>query len=382
METLCTMIFHGDLPPIGNAISLQQNPENVLADLLPDNKYWVDSGTSALALALLDAKARFPQVKQPRAIIPGYCCPDLVAACVYAGVEPVAVDIEVNDPAYNLGQLRTHLDERVVAVIAINFLGIVERLTQLREVIAGCGLHTRLIEDNAQWFPSSVNEVDFTSDYVTFSFGRGKPLSLLGGGLLLARAPLAEPVLQQIQKPASQPALLKVKIRAYNLLLLPFLYMFLNRNPFVRLGETKYTSLVKIERLDDYRYTLLTSNFHLYSQRINNLRCKYDEATSANRLQQLVALHSTRSGRLLRYPLLCKDATTRKELLESMRAAGLGATAMYGLAIDKIQRVNGLVSVPSALENANAFADRFMTLPVNADIAPVFQDKILEFIGR
>src|SRR6188474_3112310 len=121
------MILYGDLPPVGHRISLQAAPENNLVEFLGGNQYWVDSGTSALALAVLDAKTYLPGLHQPRVIIPGYCCPDLVAACIYAGVEPVAVDIGENDPAYDLECLAEHLDERVIAVIAVNFLGIAER---------------------------------------------------------------------------------------------------------------------------------------------------------------------------------------------------------------------------------------------------------------
>lgn len=375
------MMLHGDLPPVGNSISLNQSTENVLEDFLPYNKYWVDSGTSALALALLNAKAEFPQVTQPRAIIPGYCCPDLVAACIYAGIEPVVVDIGIDDPAYDLDQLQVHLDSRVVAIIAINFLGVAERLVQLQSLIFNMGLHTRLIEDNAQWFPSSENEIDFISDYVIFSFGRGKPLSLLGGGLLLTRAPLAESVSRQVKTPGSRSALLKIKIRAYNLLLNPYLYMFLNRNPFMRLGETKYNPLAKIEWLDDYRLGLLTSNLNCYTRRVANLQREYDEVTNASGLQQLNSLRSSRARRLLRYPLLCKDEATKKALLERMQLMGLGATPMYRVAIDKVEGVKDLVLVTSALENANSFASRFMTLPVNRDIALVFQHKILSLIS-
>lgn len=368
------MMPHGDLPPVGRKISLLQSSENLLEDILPYNKYWVDSGTSALALALLDAKAHFSDLPAPRAIIPGYCCPDLVAACVFAGIEPVVVDVAFNDPSYNLDELSTQLDHRVVAVIAINFLGIAERLEQLRDLIIHKGLATRLIEDNAQWFPSSTNEMHFFSDYVTFSFGRGKPLSLLGGGLLLSRGSLSCAASQHIASSQTSTALLKIKISAYNILLIPFFYMFLNRNPFLRLGETKYIPLQKIEALDAFRVSLLTSNFNSYSSCKTDLRQMYDDAT--DNLQQLLPLASLRAARLLRYPLLCKDGEIRDKLLAYMRDEGLGASAMYCVAIDKVDGVGGLVTIASSLENANSFACRFVTLPVNDSISKALRKKL------
>jgi dTDP-4-amino-4,6-dideoxygalactose transaminase len=380
METFSTMMLPGDLPPVGNMISLQARAGCLLENRLSGYKYWLDSGTSALAVALLDAKTHFPGLDKPRAIIPGYCCPDLIAACVYAGVEPVAVDININDPSYDLDQLRQHLDVSVIAVIAINFLGISERLDELQQLIAGLGLCTRLIEDNAQWFPSIEEEMDFKSDYVTFSFGRGKPMSLLGGGLLSARRPVAASVLACIEKTTRKQKLLALKIIAYNFLLTPQLYMLLNRNPWLRLGETKYVPLAQIAYMDDYRRSLLDSNFKLHSQRHDELPCSYDKALSSSGMQQLDSLCTLRRKRLLRYPLLCPDAVSRDNLLERMRAHGLGATSMYALPIDQIAGVNGLVIVPGLLKNANSFAMRFMTMPIHSGVSQAYQKRMWALI--
>lgn len=373
------MILHGDLPPVGNRISLQSNSDSLLENRLVGYKYWLDSGTSALALALLDARANFPWLDKPRAIIPGYCCPDLVAACVNAGVEPVAVDIGSNDPSYDFDQLRLYLDANVIAVIAINFLGISERLRELQELIASLNLRTLVIEDNAQWFPTTEAEMDFTSDYVTFSFGRGKPLSLLGGGLLCARRPISAPVAAQIEQVAPAHSLLNLKIMAYNLLLTPQLYMLINRCPWLHLGDTRYAPLTRISCMDDYRRSLLDTNFSRYSLRRDHVQRIYDDGLSGN-LQQLSVVCRERTRRLLRYPLLCTDSATRDKLLERMHVNGLGATPMYMHPINQVAGVNGLVSVPGLLTNAKSFAARLMTLPMHLGVLPSYQERILALI--
>jgi dTDP-4-amino-4,6-dideoxygalactose transaminase len=374
------MTFYGDLPPVGHPISLRTEPENNLAGLLGGHQYWVDSGTSALALAVLDAKTYFPGLQQARVIIPGYCCPDLVAACVYAGVEPVVVDIEENDPAYNCECLRAQLDERVIAVIAVNFLGITERLNELRQLIGSLGLRTRLIEDNAQWFPTCRAEVPADSDYAIFSFGRGKPLSLLGGGLLVARVPIAGSVAAHIDAGDIPSLLLPLKMRAYNLLLSPLLYMLLNRNPFMRLGETTYIALKKIQALDSFRRSLLNSNFARYVTRKPALKIDYDEVLVARDLQQLAAVTTPRARQLLRYPLLCSSAACKDYLLLRLGKSGLGATAMYPCAIDKITGVDELVCVPEAIVNAQNFARRFITLPMHGGVTQVYRKRILAIL--
>lgn len=370
------MTLYGDLPPVGHKISLHAAQENCLVEFLGGNQYWVDSGTSALALAVLDAKTYFPELQQPRVIIPGYCCPDLVAACIYAGVEPVVVDISENDPAYDLECLGAQLDERVIAVIAVNFLGISERLGELRQLIYSMGLRTRLIEDNAQWFPAHKADVPADSDYTIFSFGRGKPLSLLGGGLLLARVPLAESVTAQIGAADTTSPLLPLKIRAYNLLLSPRLYILLNRNPFVRLGETKYIALEKIQTLDNFRYRLLSANFERYRARKSDLNLYYDGVVFEGG-QRLSAIVTPRARQLLRYPLLCSSVASKDYLLARLGQLGLGATAMYPSSIDQIAGVDGLVCVPDAIVNAQNFARRFITLPMHAGVTQAYREQIL-----
>jgi dTDP-4-amino-4,6-dideoxygalactose transaminase len=370
----------GDLPPVGHKISLQASKENPLQNLLGMHQYWVDSGTSALALALCDVREQFAHVQYPRVIIPGYCCPDLVAACVFAGVEAVAIDISVDDPSYDFDQLRTHLDGNVIAVVAVNFLGIAERLMELRRLITELGLNTRIIEDNAQWFPSSDKEAIFSSDYVTFSFGRGKPLSLLGGGLLLSATPLDSSLVRKIAPAESPSRLLPWKIRAYNVLLKPQFYLLLNRNPLLSLGKTEYHPLNEVRFMDGFRCDLLLENFNAYRKRESTVADAIHSQVTDSGLQSLAALNSSRARRLLRYPLLCGSVEQRDALLKSCNNAGLGSTAMYANALDKVNGVAGRVTVPAALDNATHFARRFMTLPVHTGVTKYHQAKMKQIL--
>lgn len=375
------MILHGDLAPVGNRISLESSAECMLEKHLGGHQYWLDSGTSALALALLDAKTNFPDIEHPRAIIPGYCCPDLVAACVYAGVEAVAVDICCNDPAYDLEKLRLHLSENVVAIIAVNFLGIRERLNELRRLVSDLNLRARLIEDNAQWFPSAISEMEFQSDYVTFSFGRGKPMSLLGGGLLRTKDQIAVSAVAKIENTSPPSRFLALKIAAYNLLLKPQFYQMLNRNPWLRLGETRYAPMDYIAQMDSYRRTLVDSNYTVHSVRNNELALHFDSIALASGLQRLDQHCVMRQRQLLRYPLLCPDKKIRDNLLAQLSVAGLGASPMYAAAIDQITGINDLVTVPDALKNARDFAERFMTLPVHGRVTESYQKRMASLLG-
>lgn len=365
METLRALV-RGDLSPAGNKISLKRQLQSFGYGIDGYNSTWVDSGTSALALALLDIKANAPQIKFPKVIVPGYCCPDLVAAAVYAGVKPVVVDICVDDASYDLDALKSAVDdENVIAVIAINFLGIKERLAEIKNLLLNKPI--KLIEDNAQWFPASKNEHNFLGDYLVFSFGRGKPLSLLGGGVLFAREPLVVngAVSGQVNPRSFVQTL---KIRLYNILLRPRFYCYLNRAPFLHLGETHYHPHHEILSIGDVQKEIFSLNLKRYEERVSNAGHSYDQIFLKHDIQDLSALQTARRMRLLRYPLLCKTAVQRDKLLVELERQGLGVSPLYQQALIDIPQIKALVDVHGLLKNSSQFATRLLTLPTHEQV--------------
>lgn len=376
METIRALI-RGELPPAGYPIVIQAStaPETLFDDY---HHYWLDSGTSALALALMDCKQHHVDVENPQVIIPGYCCPDLVAAAIYAGVTPLVVDIAIDDAAYDLDQLQAAINSNVIAVIAVNFLGVKENLSAIRELTANH--HIQLIEDNAQWFPENTS-AHFLSDYVVFSFGRGKPLSLLAGGLLLAKkAVLKNPLENNSPSSSSWSWKDKSKLRAYNLLLHPQAYCFLKRAPFTTLGETRLHLHEKITVMPALAKSLFTANRQAYCQRSETVATCYKEWFSDKSIQFLKVIDSARSGRLLRYPLLLADAEQCQKLHRLLDKNGLGSSLMYQQELSAIEGVADKVVLHTPLLNARSFAKRLLTLPLHAYVIQRHLDKMHKII--
>ena len=144
----------------------------------------LNSGTASLALSILIAK-NLKKISNPEVIVPAYACPDLVAACAYAGVKCRLCDLAQNNTSYDINLLESLINENTIALAAINFLGIQERISEIFSIVQKKDI--LLIEDNAQWFPELNNSDHLTGDFICLSFGRGKPVSLLGGGCLLVK---------------------------------------------------------------------------------------------------------------------------------------------------------------------------------------------------
>lgn len=371
MEAIRSLI-RGDLPPVGRKIIFSSTGfDKDFPEFEGYHSCWLDSGTSALAVALLQAKSLRPEVDAPEVILPGYCCPDLVAAAHYAGVLPRVVDINENDPSLNLAAVRKCISKNTIAIVAVNFLGVAENLSELSKLKVDYP-QLFIIEDNAQWFPAEGEGAFLQGDFVTFSFGRGKPLSLLGGGLLLSRYPLSIAFVAKHIEAAGGTSLsrllLAFKYIAYNQLLSPFFYQLLSKNPFITLGKTEYSPLSVITALDAHRSELLAPNLHAYYQSATPIAEEYETLFQTIDFEnQFKGLTSVRCQRLLRYPILFASVEQKQKVLAKLLSLGLGATEMYRSELPQVDGVEN-ISVCGSLENAISFASRFITLPVHAGV--------------
>lgn len=339
---------------------------------------WVSSGTAALAFALKNHKQLHPEIVRPEVLVPGYCCPDLLAAARYAGFVPVVVDISVDDPGYDLAELERALTPNTLAVIAINFLGVKDRLAAIRERLDPYP-NIALIEDNAQWFPNEPEATDFAGDYLTFSFGRGKAIGLLAGGLVAVRKPMRV-YHDLVEAGASSGKAWPVKAWLVNQLARPHAFYWLNLMPFIHLGETRYHGLEAISGFPERAQLAFESNFRRF--RHSNITAEdfYDQLFQRLGWNRFGALSGHRRGRLLRYPVLCNSPEHRDQLLVRLVDAGLGASAMYKT---ELPRVNGVAELPEVvidgeLINARHFAERLLTLPVHEAV----NYRVLCEIGR
>jgi len=355
-----------DLPPTGNAIELAYTAAQSLQWPRGYCPIFVNSGTAALALALTIARLQHPEVATPEAILPAYGCPDLVAAAEFAGLRPVLADIGENDPGYDFESLQRVLNANTLAVVAVNFLGIGERLGELRELLRRWP-QAALVEDNAQWFPEPLSTAELFGDSVCLSFGRGKPVSLLGGGALLLRETYVDAALTEgLIEPAAQH-FSAWQARLYNCLLRPALYGIISRNPLLHLGQTVFKPLAAVSAMDEQRRVLLAANVERYLARTANAAERIRAAIPPSK--NLPARLVERSARLLRYPVLCADLRERDTLLQRLRGAGLGATALYQRILPAVTGIDDRVEVRVPLDGARAFADRLLTLPVHAGVS-------------
>ncbi|WP_164735608.1 DegT/DnrJ/EryC1/StrS family aminotransferase [Marinobacter sp. NP-4(2019)] len=334
------------------------------------------SGTEALSIAVAIAIAHKPEVREPEVIIPAYGCPDLVSAIIAQGGKPVLVDLLPESPYMNEARVRDVITTETVAVVGVDFLGIPERLDVLSQICRDKNLF--LIEDSAQRFPPVSSDKPL-ADLVVLSFGRGKPINLMGGGAVFIRRELADRSLAVVDRyPLSDLVTgftWMLKRSVFNLLMARFPYYFLEKIPLLGIGETRFRKLKMISRLE-LPAELVSSGIRYFHGRplIHRL---YDRELRFIETFGWKLLGKRESGRAcgdpdsetprLRYAVLAPDNELRNQALRSLNRSGIGATAFYNNTLPRIEGVDELLK-EEHFPCADDFASRLLTLPCHEDV--------------
>lgn len=365
----------GKLRPVGSRVPRPDCSSGL--NLIWEEHYRTDftgSGTEALSIAVAIAIAHKPEVRKPEVIIPAYGCPDLVSAILAQGAKPVLVDLLPESSCMNDAQVRDVVTTETVAVVGVDFLGIPERLDVLSQVCRDRNLF--LIEDSAQSFPPVSSDRPL-ADLVVLSFGRGKPINLMGGGALLIRREVVDRSLAVLGRYPLSGLVTglpwRLKRSVFNLLMARLPFYILEKMPFLGIGETRFCKLKAIARLE-LPEELLSSGIRDFGARplIHKL---YDRE-----LQSIEALGWTLLGKQesdhdcgdtdrprLRYAVLAPNNELRDQVLWSLNGSGIGASAFYKRILPRIEGVDEILQ-EEPFPSADDFASRLLTLPCHEDV--------------
>lgn len=369
------------LRPVGSRVPSPVDGEPT--EVFPwDERYhteFVDSGTSALSLAVELSIASSTIPGTPEVILPAYGCPDLVAAVLFQGAKPVLVDLGSDSPCLSLGAFEQALTSNTVAVIAVNFLGFRENLEGIKAALNGRGVW--VIEDSAQAFPPA-SSTSGIADCVVLSFGRGKPINLMGGGALLIRRDhiqSAGKIIQSLSESTLSTGLAwRLKRFIFNLLLSRLFYGFLVRVPFLGLGKTEFVALDSISSLK-MPPGLVRAGVESHQKRsylielyLENLAFLRERGWLGPRElnQACVSCADSRDlPRLLRFPLLAPSTEIRDKAVSELQQAGIGANSLYG---DPLPEIHGMPSrfaqCANNFPNAIDFSRHLILLPLHEDV--------------
>jgi dTDP-4-amino-4,6-dideoxygalactose transaminase len=326
----------------------------------------VNSGRTALYLVLKASLAPGSKV-----VLPGYTCYTVAAAVVRAGMIPVLSDSYPADLGYDLDALRKtlrqHPDTR--AIVACHLFGIALDLDEIKK---SAGSEVLLIDDAAQGYGIKAGGrfLGLGGQAGFFSFGRGKNLSLVGGGLLATNNDFLGEKITALYEREAIPAKSTRKqwflARVYNTATHPVWFNILSRLPGVTLGVSRFDPEFEIAGASQFKIRLLRELYReaeTENQRRLLVARRYRELLEGNPGLSIPSSRLDGNPGTLRFPVLVKDPGRREHILREGIKKGWGLSGMYPTALNGIGGLRGSADVK--LEGAEMIARAIVTLPTH-----------------
>jgi len=317
------------------------------------------SGREALRVAFAHLAA---QRNRDEIWVSAYTCFSIPAAAVAAGLRVRLVEIGL-DGRIDLDALARMPLERAAALVVSNLFGVPEPVASLREILNSRGV--AFVDDAAQALGarSAEGPVGTRGEVGILSFGRGKPLSALGGGAL-AWTGCDGPA--DLPAPNARPLLAIVRAAAFNLALLPPVFRWLAAIPALEIGETRYDPNFERGGIDGASLCLAAAVLPEFEP-ANRARARRAVAlaariTAETDFSPLVATEQD-EGVYPRLGILAPSAAAREEALRALMP--IGATRMYPTALDAIDALRPNLADESKTPVAREFAARLLTLPTS-----------------
>lgn len=355
-----------------------------------DHSWLMSSGRAAMSLAL-EAMKRVSDPRRRQVLISGYTCYSVPAAVERAGLEIRLCDTDPRTLSIRTDDLQRFDPARVLCLVSANLYGMPNTLHELEQFAASNGIF--MLDDAAQSLGARLNgrPVGGFGDIGLYSFDKGKNITTMQGGALVSSnttlAPQITDILDQWPAPSATSTLAHVtKLAIYGLLLKPSLYGITQRLPFLGLGRTPYEPTCPQTQLGD---SLSGLGLRL-ARRLNDInRIRQQNAMrlrgSLEDLPGIELIDVVPGGECVysRFPIRVADASIRNALIDSFRAAGIGATCSYPNALADVPELSGKLHPDDALQTGSRdIARTIVTLPTHAYCTRNLGEKARQLITK
>ena len=343
-----------------------------------------DNGKAAL-LAALQALAKI-QGERVNVIVPAYTCFSMAAVIERAGLRMVLCDILPETLDFDYEMLAGLIDENTLCIVPTHLFGKSADVGKVKKIANLCGAF--VIEDSAQALPDVVGQHG-EPDVVIYSFGRGKPYSTGGGGLLTSyRKDIIEAVGEQaalrVGNSFSTQISAALKLFLNDLLISPYIYWLPASLPFLKIGKTIYPDYIEIDGMINFKKTL-----------IDSLTCKYSDLSEGRHIKMQYYHQTFKSSGIpekivhlgegyykpIRYPFyLQKNVNDLSDDMTS-KMARLGIVKMYPCGLHRLKQVQPFwVNKKMEFPGADWIAGHLLSLPVHPLVTERHQTNVINCI--
>jgi dTDP-4-amino-4,6-dideoxygalactose transaminase len=261
--------------------------------------------------------------------------------------------------------------DRVLCLVAAHLFGFLDDGEMFRKAARKTGAF--VMDDAAQALGGQRDGVPagMAGDVGIYSLGRGKALPLGEGGVVVSNNPVISDALQSemdnLPHAETSPVSGGLKLAATSVLLNPQLYWMPNALPFLKLGITEYDPSFPIARLSRLTAAMLEETVGWVAT-LNRVRtdnaCEITAALAGVSSFTVLRPPSGCDSTYIRLPVLAASRHLRDRGVAALRAAGIGATAMYPGALCDLEALKPHL-LGSHCAGAEEVAARLLTLPTN-----------------
>jgi dTDP-4-amino-4,6-dideoxygalactose transaminase len=345
----------------------------------------VDSGTSALRIALHLALSASPKSDRPTIALPAWSCPDIATAALALGAQLRLYDLSPERLEPDLNSVEAALIAGARVLVVPHFFGRIIDITSIMVIARSYG--AVVVEDAAQHAGGSYNGIrgGGLADLAILSFGRGKGLNAGGGGALLRRrgAPLPP-----LPRPISPRTLNRYRdiatIWTTDWLSHPALFRIPSALPWLRLGETLYRAPRPVEGIGLTSLHLLPWTLSHEPEQMAIRRANetwYASAFNSWSDVSTLAIPPTVASGALRFPIILRQRLVRDDLPGSLRE--LGIVRSYPRTLLGFPEILAACLNPNdSFPGADRLAASLITLPTHQFVTSRDRERIVRELRR
>jgi len=329
------------------------------------------SGRAALLL-ILRALHRL-QPTRSIVILPAYTCFSVAAATVRAGLQVMLLDVNPESFDFDYSALDRCTNHNVLCIIAGNLFGIPSDVKRLRSWAQPGGVY--VVDDAAQSLGAKREgqSSGTLGDVGMYSLGRGKGLGIGAGGVAVTdNCEIAGAIRDEVHA-CNKPefgGMLLLRAAATSILLNPHLYWVPDRLPFLNLGVTEFNPQFKVACMPRTAAALaaeLLGNIPKWNDRRREIAAELSTGLAGQSAFGIPQARQDCQSACMRFPLVASSGALRDAAVQSLRAAGYGASPFYPSAICDIPSIGKyMISPDFHCVQAEKLARTILTLPTHA----------------
>lgn len=344
-----------------------------LADRLGVRHVWgISSGRAALCVALNGLRRLRPE--RTVVALPAYTCFSVAASIIRSGLRLFPVDVHPDTVDLDPRQLHNLPEKNLLCIITSNLFGYVGDITPVLYAAQARGAF--VVDNGAQALGAGRDGrlAGTRGDVGIFSLGRGKSVSAIEGGLIVASAKdISHAIEEEVKhlRPArlTHTAYLVLQLAAYAALLHPTRYWIPNSLPFLKLGMTVFNPQFPIHTLQPFARQLLLAQWDRIPALNEKRRSNAGRLTDGMRESHTFHFPQPAAGTkaaMIRLPVIARDESMRALAVAHLLQAHIGASCFYPSAICDIPEISPFMADTNYhCREAERLSRTLFTLPVH-----------------